>query len=956
MPNVFDLEGSISMDTSGFEKAVKDAMKDGNNLAKALQQNAAQMKAMQDQIDKLSAELNSANSEINSLKAELDKASKAADENADSTANMAKEADKSADSNNDLRAVLEKIVKSVDSMVEVVKDLGKQEDKTADKTDEYADAAGEAKEETDRFEKSASKLGDTAKNVAGHIGDLAGKIKDALVDAAKVGAAAVGAASAAVAGLAKSAVSNYSEYEQLVGGVETLFKSSSDTVLKNAEEAYKTAGISANAYMETVTSFSASLIQSTGRVKQIDLDELKDTLDAEYKATKASLQDQYDATKEYWNKRIKATSDSGTKSKLQEQRDAELKALKKSNEAKLEELKSSNKKVLAETEKSNSQSTTTAESLEKAAKLADQAIIDMSDNANKMGTDMQSIMNAYQGFAKGNYTMLDNLKLGFGGTKEEMERLITTAEQLTGKDLDISSYADIVEAIHAVQVEMGITGTTAEEAAGTIQGSAGAMRAAWENLVTGLANPEADLGQLIDNFVSSAETSIGNILPIVQQALNGIGKLIEQLAPVIGEKLPEMIEQTLPQLVKTGASLAKSLGVGLAKSIPVLLPYVRQLISQAVDAIIKYAPQAIKQLAVLFKELSQWLSDNMPMIIDTAIEIINVLIQGIVDNLPMLVDAALTIVESLAEYLTQALPELIPAIVGIVVEIAKTLTEPENIQRLISCAVDLILALADGLLEALPVLIEALPVIVQNLVEGLTSEESIGKIIDGMIEIVGKLAEWLLDPENLAMLVVAAGQIIWALIKGMVNIQVEIWKTLGNILAECGRTIYGYGEQAFNWGKDLIMKIIDGIKSMAGEVGDAISDIIPDGIKDVFGGVKNTAKKILPFAEGGITAHATGGYMIQSPVLTTSGDLFGEAGREAILPLDNNTEWMDKLADRIDRKGSESPVIIQEVNINFPEGLTIGSDYDTDRMIERISEQLESLKMAQTAAVGGANW
>ena len=543
-----------------------------------------------------------------------------------------------------------------------------------------------------------------------------------------------------------------------------------------------------------------------------------------------------------------------------------------------------------------------------------------------------------------------------------MERLITTAEQLTGKDLDISSYADIVEAIHAVQVEMGITGTTAEEAAGTIQGSAGAMKAAWENLVTGLANPEADLGQLIDNFVTSAETSIGNILPIVQQALNGIGKLIEQLAPVIAEKLPEMIEQTLPQLVKTGASLAKSLGVGLAKSIPVLLPYVRQLVSQAIDAIIKYAPQAIRQLAVLFKELSQWLSDNMPMIIDTAIEIINVLIQGIVDNLPMLVDAALTIVESLAEYLTQALPELIPAIVGIVVEIAKTLTEPENIQRLISCAVDLILALADGLLEALPVLIEALPVIVQNLVEGLTSEESIGKIIDGMIEIVGKLAEWLLDPENLAMLVVAAGQIIWALIKGMVNIQVEIWKTLGNILAECGRTIYGYGEQAFNWGKDLIMKIIDGIKSMAGEFVDAISDIIPDEVKDFISGGKSLVKKgagkigSLFHAEGGITAHATGGYMIQQPVLTTSGDLFGEAGREAILPLDNNTEWMDKLADRIDRKGSESPVIIQEVNINFPEGLTIGSDYDTDRMIERISEQLANLKMAQTAAVGGANW
>lgn len=208
---------------------------------------------------------------------------------------------------------------------------------------------------------------------------------------------------------------------------------SQNTVMKNAADAYKTAGLSANAYMETVTSFSASLLQSLGG----------DT--------------------------------------------------------------------------------------EEAALVADQAIIDMSDNANKMGTDISNIQNAYRGFAKQNFTMLDNLSLGYGGTREEMQRLLADASALSGIEYDISSFADITEAIHVMQEEMGIAGTTAKEAMSTIEGSVNATKAAWTNLVTGLADDNADFDTLVNNFVESASTAAGNILPRVETAITGVGDLIEQL-------------------------------------------------------------------------------------------------------------------------------------------------------------------------------------------------------------------------------------------------------------------------------------------------------------------------------------------------------------------------------------------------------------------------------------------
>lgn len=328
-------------------------------------------------------------------------------------------------------------------------------------------------------------------------------LKSGLAVAAKAAAAATAAAAGAVIALTKSAVENYGEYEQLVGGVETLFKDSAGTVEEYAKNAYQTAGLSANEYMETVTSFSASLLQSMGN----------DTAAA--------------------------------------------------------------------------------------AEKADQAITDMSDNANKMGTDMQSIQNAYQGFAKQNYTMLDNLKLGYGGTKEEMQRLIDDANALNAAqgnytNYSIESYADIVDAIHTVQTEMGITGTTALEASTTIEGSIGAMKAAYANFVTGLGNDNADISELSSQLIQSVGTVAENVLPVVETVLKNIAEAVQRDGPEMIEKFVSYAIEKLPEVISLGLQMVISLVKGLAQNIPQLVTSVLNMMATIVKTIWESLPDIIE--------------------------------------------------------------------------------------------------------------------------------------------------------------------------------------------------------------------------------------------------------------------------------------------------------------------------------------------------------------------------
>ncbi len=287
---------------------------------------------------------------------------------------------------------------------------------------------------------------------------------------AKTAAAVTAAFAVAAVAITKQAVSAYADYEQLTGGVETLFKDSADKVKAYAEDAFFTVGISANEYMSTVTSFSASLISSLGG----------DT--------------------------------------------------------------------------------------EKAADVANMALVDMADNANKMGSSMESIQNAYQGFAKQNYTMLDNLKLGYGGTKTEMERLLTDAQKLTGVKYNISNLSDVYMAIHAIQENLGIAGTTAQEAEGTISGSAAMMKAAWQNTLSAIAGG-GDLDKAVNNLVYSVSKYFENIVPIVQRALVGIGQMVEKVAPMLVQTVASALIRAIPSLLNAVYQMILGLVKGIYQGI-----------------------------------------------------------------------------------------------------------------------------------------------------------------------------------------------------------------------------------------------------------------------------------------------------------------------------------------------------------------------------------------------------
>lgn len=418
-----------------------------------------------------------------------------------------------------------------------------------------------------------------AKSSAGGLTGLFGKIGSAAstvgkgifnvaTNVAKVSVAATTAGATAISALTGLAINSYADYEQLVGGVETLYKTSADKVQQYAADAYKTAGLSANEYMNTATTFAAALVSSLGG----------DT--------------------------------------------------------------------------------------EQAAELANTAIGDMSDNANKMGTDMESIQNAYNGFSKQNYTMLDNLKLGYGGTKQEMQRLLDDANKLNAAQgnytkYSIDSYADVVSAIHDVQNAMGITGTTSKEASTTIQGSVNATKSAWSNLVTGIADDNANFGQLISNFVDSATTAASNIIPRIEVALNGAAKLIESLVPPIMAELPSLIETVLPQLAQSAVNIVQTLVAGISANAAQLIDSAIQIITVLGNGIYQMLPTVAQSALQIVLTLISKLNENLPQMLDTAGQMLIAFVEGVSEHLPDIMLAAASIVETLLTYFIEHLPDIV---------------------------------------------------------------------------------------------------------------------------------------------------------------------------------------------------------------------------------------------------------------------------------------------------------
>lgn len=493
---------------------------------------------------------------------------------------------------------------------------------------------------------------------------LGGKLSGVMGTALKGTGVAIGAAVAGVSALTKSSLDAYADFEQLTGGVETLFKTSADKVMQYADEAYKSAGLSANEYMETVTSFSASLLQGLGG-------------------------------------------------------DTDL-----------------------------------------AADVANQAIIDMSDNANKMGSDMASIQNAYQGFAKQNFTMLDNLKLGYGGTKEEMQRLLDDAEKLQkekfGVDVeyDMNNFADVIQAIHTVQEEMDIAGTTSKEAATTIQGSLGMMKGAWQNLVTGLGDENADLDGLIDNFIQSVITVGENIMPEVERILVGIGEMVTTMLPQVIQIIPELINSVLPGIIESASGLVTTLCTAIVDNAPTLIDSALQLILTLTNAILENLPMIIECGFQAILQLALGIAEALPTLIPTIVEVILTIVTYLIENIDLLVDAAIAIITGLAEGLINALPVLIEKAPEIIEKLVIALVN--NIPKLLEAAVKLIETLATGLITNVPKLLAKIPQIMTSLKNGFLNLCSgfadVGKnIIDGLWNGIQNGWNWLTDKvSNLA--------------------------------------------------------------------------------------------------------------------------------------------------------------------------------------------------------------
>lgn len=535
---------------------------------------------------------------------------------------------------------------------------------------EMADAEKEVKTESENAGKGIFKLGDLIK--ANLLSDAIKAGIRGLADTIKGFASSVGT-------IGKTAVKEFASYEQLVGGVKTLFgDETAKEVEKFANNAYRTAGLSANQYMETVTGFSASLLQSLNG----------DTA--------------------------------------------------------------------------------------KAAKVSDMAITDMADNANKMGTSMESIQNAYQGFAKQNYTMLDNLKLGYGGTKSEMERLLADAGKISKVKYDINNLNDVYQAIHVIQGELKITGATADEMDTTLEGAFKGLTGTWQNLIASLGKGNVDFSQLGNNLISS------------------LGSIIKLIGPVI-TKLVNNLGQALPGLV--------------ANLVTNVLPLLSSSINTILQAMVDNLPVIINSISSLIGSILEVLNSNSQVICDVVVTAVLGLATIILDNLPKFIEVGINLIVSLMNGLTEKLPDMIPVIIDGVIKAVDSILD--NIDKFIDAGIKLILALVDGLIKSMPKLIDKMPIIIDKLITALSN--NMPKIVEGGITLIIKLASGLI--KAIPHIIKAVPKIMKSLVEGIIK----------------------YYKKLFEMGGKLVKKVIDGFKEKGKKIGDQGKQLVEglwNGIKD----------------------------------------------------------------------------------------------------------------------------
>lgn len=468
------------------------------------------------------------------------------------------------------------------------------------------------------------------------IGSKIGGVFSGIGKAAVAGLAVGGTA---LAGLGAQAVNAFADFEQLEGGIQTIFGKSAPQVMANAQQAFKTAGMSANDYMKNVSSFSSSLLQSVGG----------DT--------------------------------------------------------------------------------------EKAANLANKAMISISDNSAKFGTNIQDVQNAFQGFAKQNYTMLDNLKLGYGGTKTEMERLLKDAEKISGVKYDISSFADITQAIDVIQQKMGVAGTTQKEATETISGSLQMLKGSWTDLLSGLAGGGAPLEQLVNNLVGSFESVVKNVAPVLMKILPNIATAISQ---IITQVIP-IISQTLPVLIPALINGAVAILNALVQAFP-----------QIVQALLGAVPALVQGFMTLFISVL----DALPQIVDTITSMIPQIVNSLVavltnpDSLLKIINGGIQLMLALVKAIPVIIVELTKALPTIIENMVRTLTSPQYISMILGAGVQLIKGLISGIGSMIGAIGEAVGKIIGIIGKTLSPENLArigGDLIKGLWNGINNMGKWILD-------------------------------------------------------------------------------------------------------------------------------------------------------------------------------------------------------------------
>lgn len=789
---------------SQIESAYGKNSKEYEDQAKKVSDLTTQVTKSTGALDKQDAEISKVSVDLTNITTEIVKTTQAQDSMKKSSEGLADKIGREEKELGNLKQAYIEAVAQYGKNSTEAKTLGSQISSLSGELSDNKEAYSKASAEADKLDKSIENSGKSAEKASSGgftvlkavVADLAGSaIKSALSGLKDLGSALVS--------LGKDSISSYADFEQLEGGIAKLFGTGGQSLEEFKKNAKATAkdiedsGINWDKYADTAWLSEGGGVGSLFEEMQYNIEELKTSSEdlEEY------LHFEYELDTEDAKKAIEAyygaVTDEKVQKKFEDMGKAQEKVLENAQNAYKTSGLSANEYMETVTNFSASLISGLGDDTLKASEYADMAIRDMSDNANTFGTDISSIQNAYQGFAKGNFTMLDNLKLGYGGTKEEMLRLVKEAGVVDDSVESINdvSFDKIILGINKTQERMKITGTTAKEADKTISGSVNTMKASWKNLMTSIASGNGDLKKDIEKFVESAKKVVNNILPVAKNVISGIFELGDELItntlPDLIDEIPPLIEELAPLLLKGVQGILD----GINKILPDLLPVIQKLISDTLTMLSKALPDLLK----------------------SGCEILKSIIKGIADTIPDLI---------------KMLPEVLKAITD-------TLLSKEGIEEMLDIGLDLLTGIIDGITETLPALIEMLPEIIETIATTLTDPENIGKLLVTAGKLVEKICTGIFDA--LGKIATSADDIISKLIEGIKTWFERLSNIGGDIVNKIKVGIESMKSVIFQTAYDIGSKIVGAIKDFFGKIKDAGEQLM-NGLRD---GMEKARQKVI---------------------------------------------------------------------------------------------------------------